>query len=166
MATQSKNLSTSPDLSKTFQRLAESAARLNQASDELSKAIAPIETTLKKLNLGISKWYPYAGGVDPDGSYDYSEIGYSKVGGKWCLAIAERSGHEQAPYGDESFTAWAFNDAPRQMRIQAVKAIPKLIEALVDEAEKVTVALETETMRAQEVAETLITLSSANAARR
>jgi hypothetical protein len=153
------------DLSKSFPKLVESAARLNNASDELSKAIGPIEAVLKRLNLGISKWCVFAGGEDQNGYYDQSEIGYAKVAGKWCLAIAERSGYIQAP-DDESFTPWAFNDAPRQLRIKAVKAIPKLLEALVEEAESVTAALETETTRASEVAETLTTLANRLGTRR
>lgn len=164
MAAQGKTPSTS-DLSRSFPKLVESAARLNNASDELSKAIAPIEAVLKRLNLGISKWCVFGGGEDQTGHYDRSEIGYAKVSGKWCLAIAERSGYVQAP-DDESFSSWAFNDAPRQLRIRAVKAIPKLIEALVEETEKVTEALETETTRAKEVAATLTTLANSLGTRR
>src|ERR1041384_1158825 len=103
MATLGKPASTPPDLSKSFQRLAESAARLNDASDELSKAIAPIEAVLKKLNLGISKWHTFAGGhPDQDGDVWSSEIGYAKVSGKWCVALAERSGNIHSPEYDSS----------------------------------------------------------------
>jgi hypothetical protein len=147
--------------------LADSAARLNKASDELSKAIAPIETVLKKLNLGISKWHTFAGGnPDQDGDYFSREIGYAKVGGKWCIALAERSGNIHGSQDDVSESEWAFNDAPRQLRIRAVKEIPKLLDALIDEAEKVTSALETETTRAMGVAETLTALASVHAAKR
>jgi hypothetical protein len=165
MTTHGKTPST-PDLAKSFPKLVESAARLNNASDELSKAVGPIEAVLKRLNLGISKWCVFAGGMDQSGYYDQSEIGYAKVAGKWCLAIAERSGNVQAPPDDESFTPWAFNDAPRQLRIQAVKAIPKLLEALVEEAESVASALEIETTRASELAETLTTLANRLGTRR
>jgi hypothetical protein len=168
MATLGKTASTPPpDLSKSFQRLAESAARLNDASDELSKAIAPIETVLKKLNLGISKWHTFAGGhPDQDGDVWSSEIGYAKVSGKWCVALAERSGNIQSPDYYDSSSEWAFNDAPRQLRIRAVKEIPKLLEALIEEADKVTSALETETTRAQELGETLTTLAAATRTRK
>jgi prefoldin subunit 5 len=168
MATQGKTTSTPPDLSKSFQRLTESAARLNTASDELSKAITPIEAVLKKLNLGVSKWYTFAGSgnhLDVDGYYWSSEIGYAKVNGKWCIALAERSGYVQNPE-QESETEWAFNDAPRHLRIRAVQEIPKLLDALVDEADKVTSVLQDETARAREVAETLTQLATAYTARR
>jgi hypothetical protein len=161
MATQGKTTSTPPDLSKSFSRLAASAARLNKASDDLSKAIAPIEAVLKKLNLGISKWYMYAGhGPDHEGYCWSSEIGYAKVAGKWCIALAERSGYVDTPE-TELETEWAFNDAPRQLRIRAVKEIPNLIDALVEEADKVTTELENETTLAVGVAETLTALASA-----
>jgi hypothetical protein len=167
MSTHSKSVSApEPDLSKSFQRLADSAARLNKASDELSKAVAPTEGVLKKLNLGISKWHTFAGGnPDQDGDYRSREIGYAKVGGKWCIALAERSGNIHGGPDDVSESEWAFNDAPRQLRIRAVKEIPKLLEALIDEAEKVTSALETETTRAMGIAETLTALAASAAKR-
>jgi len=168
MATSGKAASTPPDLSQSFQRLSESAGRLNKASDELSKAITPIEAVLKKLNLGIVKWHEFAGSAGravEDGYYWSSEIGYAKVGGKWCIALAERSGYAYTSEGDSS-TEWAFNDAPRQLRIRAVKEIPKLLEALIEEAEKVTNALEAETQRATEVAETLTALAAAQGSRK
>lgn len=166
MATLGKPASTPPDLSKSFQRLAESAARLNDASDELSKAIGPIEAVLKKLNLGISKWHTFAGGhPDQDGDVWSAEIGYAKVSGKWCVALAERSGNIQSPEYDSS-NEWAFNDAPRQLRIRAVKEIPKLLEALIEEADKVTSALEAETTRAQELGETLTSLAATTRTRK
>ena len=167
MANPGKATSTSPqDLSLSFQRLEESAKRLNKASDELSKAIGPIETVFKKLNLGIAKWHIFYGPFsDQDGDYHQTEIGYAKIGGKWCIALAEESGNVNDPeYG--SRTSWAFNDAPRQLRIRSVKEIPKLLEALVDEADKVTSELEVETKRAQEVAETLTTLAATSGVRR
>jgi hypothetical protein len=155
-----------PDISKTFQRLAESATRLNKASDELSKAIVPVEAALKKLNLGISKWYAFVDGrPDENGDYSTCEIGYAKVGGKWCLALAERSRNAHDPRGD-SETEWAFNDAPRQLRIRALREVPNLVEALVGEADKVTGALEDETKRAHELGDTLTALANAHAARR
>lgn len=168
MANPGKATPTPPqDLSQSFQRLTESASRLNKASDELSRAIGPIEAVFKKLNLGIAKWHTFYGGTpDQDGDYHQIDIGYAKIAGKWCIALAEESGNVQADPDYGSRTAWAFNDAPRQLRIRAVKEIPKLLEALVDEADKVTNELETETRRAQEVAETLTTLAATRGVRR
>ncbi|MEK6372552.1 MAG: hypothetical protein AABO58_07625 [Acidobacteriota bacterium] len=158
--TSTKTNPTSPtELAESFQRLAESAVRLNKASDHLSKAIAPIETVLKKLNLGISKWYEFAKSADREGAYETKEIGYAKIGGRWCIALAERSGHSSAPDSEE-YAAWAFSDAPRQLRIRAVKEIPKLIDALVAETDKVTTALTAETERALTVLETLLAVAA------
>ena len=169
MANPGKATPTPPqDLSQSFQRLAESANRLNKASDELSRAIGPIEAVFKKLNLGIAKWHVFFGPFpDQDGDYHQLEIGYAKMGGKWCIALAEESGNVHASDPDYgSRTSWAFNDAPRQLRIRAVKEIPKLLEALVEEADKVTSELEVETRRAQEVGETLTTLAATSGVRR
>ena len=155
------------ELSQSFQRLTESASRLNKASDDLSKEIGPIEAVLKKLNLGIPKWYAFED-FPPDamdGSYFSREIGYAKIGGKWCLALGERSGNVHGSDPDD-FDSWPFTDAPRQLRIRAVKAIPKLLEALVEEADKVTAELKAETARAHEVAQTLTTLANTIAGRR
>lgn len=113
-------------------RLTKSAARLNKASDELSKAVEVIEGSLKNLNLGLSTWVPF------DDESTRCELGYAKIGNRWCLAIAERDTNE------EGFE-WAFSDAPRDLRLVAVPHIPALLATLAKEADAFAAELEAQT---------------------
>lgn len=141
-------------ISSSFAQLADSAARLNSASDELSKAVAPIDAALKKLNLGVTAWHPYINSHDAqDGSYYMRRVGYAKVSGKWGLALSIVSGYVNDP--EDDIEQWLFNDAPRWMRIEAVDHIPALLEELVRQADKVAVALHEKSSQARELAVTL-----------
>lgn len=143
-----------------FKELADSATRLNSGSDELAKAIRPIDASLKKLNLGVSAWYTYSGSEEPDsdGSYSYRRIGYAKVGGKWGLALSSVSGNVYADV--ENYDAWLFNDAPRSMRLEAIDCIPNLLEQLVKESNKVAEDLQKKAVLARELAEKISELSA------
>jgi len=143
-----------------FKELADSAARLNSGSDELAKAIRPIEATLKKLNLGVSAWYIYSGSEEPDsdGNYSYRRIGYAKVGGKWGLALSSGLGNVYADV--DSYDVWLFNDAPRSMRLESIDCIPDLLEQLVKESNKVAEDLQKKAGLARELAETISALSA------
>lgn len=159
----SKSVSKQPlDVSRSFQRLAESAARVNAASDDLSKAVAPIDAALKRLGLGITVWHKYAGGVDPEGEFWEHRIGYTRIGRNWGLAISDVSGNinYSASYDDEE---WLFNDAPRAMRVKAVDHIPALLEKLVEQADKVASDLDQKAEKARHIATTIadVNLNSA-----
>lgn len=142
-----------------FKDLADSSLRLNSSSDELSKAIRPIDAALKKLNLGVSAWYAYRGS-DPDqeGNYSFRRIGYAKVGGKWGLALSTDSGN--AYDESDNYEQWLFNDAPRSMRIEALEYIPDLLEQLVKESNKVAEDLQKKAKHAHELAEKISALSA------
>jgi hypothetical protein len=144
-----------------FKELADSSARLNSSSDELSKAIRPIDASLKKLNLGIPAWYVYRGSDTPDtdGNYSYRCIGYDKVSGKWGLALSTNSGN--AYDEDDNYEAWLFNDAPRSLRIEALDYIPDLLEQLVKESNKVAEDLQRKAKHAHDLAEKISALSTA-----
>lgn len=149
-----------------FKELADSSARLNSGSDELAKAIRPIDAALKKLNLGVSAWYAYRGSENPDsdGNYSYRRIGYAKVGGKWGLALSANSGNTFDEADD--YEAWLFNDAPRSMRIEALDYIPDLLQQLVKESNKVAEDLQKKAELANELAEKISELSATTEARR
>jgi uncharacterized protein YoxC len=146
-------------IATSMKQLSESATRLNSASDELAKAIAPIDAALKKLNLGVTAWHAYASGSEADGSYWSHNIGYAKVSGKWGLAISYASGYTAygPPDDDEE---WLFNDAPRWMRTRAIDGIPDLLEKLVKQADKVAADLQEKSARARELAETISSVAT------
>lgn len=141
-----------------FKQLTESAARLNAASDEFSRIVAPIDAALKKLNLGVVAWHRYMGGSpDQNGDYWAREIGYARVQGKWGLALRTVDGN--ANDFDDDTQEWPFNDAPRLMRVEAIDHIPALLEKLVKQSEKVAAELQKKASRARELAATISDLA-------
>ena len=153
-------LSPSDRISQSFKKLADSAVLLNLASDELGKAIEPIDAALKKLNLGVEEWYQYRGDSDSEsGDYWGRRIGYARMGRKWGLALEVTSGNEYAQEG--SSETWLFNDAPSWMRIEALDHIPELLERLVKKANKVAEEILKKSEQARELAATISALSAA-----
>ena len=55
-------------------------------------------------------------------------------------------------WGDDEVEEWAFNDAPRWMRIEAVGMIPELLEHLVEQVEDATKKIKGKTTEARSLA--------------
>jgi hypothetical protein len=135
----------------SYKQLSLAATSLNAASDQLGEAISVLDAALKKLNLGISAWVRLSG--DQDEYYDWwsREIGYTKIGDAWGIALKDASGNLGNPERD-SEEKWLFNDAPRWMRIEAVGKIPDLLEALLKQAEDTTKKIKARTEQVIELA--------------
>src|SRR5579864_541814 len=102
-----------------FEDLAAAAAELNQVTDQLTKSIADLDAAIASLSLGVKCWVNiYEASDDPRWS---EELGYEKITGKWGLAIRVI----ENPSGRID-NQWLFADAPRDLRVQAVDAIPRL----------------------------------------
>jgi hypothetical protein len=153
------SLSASARIAQSFKDLAISAAQLNAASDELARAIAPIDAALKKLNIGVTVWHQYVGSEEQNGDYWGRRIGYAKIGGKWGVSLSIVSGNVQYTPDDDDPEEWLYNDAPRWMRIEAVDHIPSLLEKLVKQVNKTTADLARKSEQARELAETLSALA-------
>ena len=134
-----------------FATLSSAAADLNKASDELSKAITVLDDSLQKLNLGITAWVVYLDRIQEDcPSYDRDELGYARINGKWGLAIHRITGDADSGEHQEK-GSWPFNEAPREMRVLAVNAVPSLLHALTERALNTTRTL---SLKVQDVRET------------
>jgi prefoldin subunit 5 len=117
----------------SYERLTAVASDLNSASDELGQSIAALDESLKSLNLGITRWHKFDGDENENGFWA-KYIGYARIGSKWGISLSSLSGP-----ADDSLTTddeWLFNDAPRQLRIEAVRHIPAMINTLVKAAEE------------------------------
>jgi len=139
-------------ISELYERLKVAAAELNEVSDALGKPIPIIESALQALNLGIEAWVVFYS--DGDSEFEQGEfrlIGYAKVNGKWGLAIELREGDYTVPDTER----WAFGDAPRAFRIDAVDKIPALIEQLLEAAQQTKDELKRKVESTNEVAEGL-----------
>lgn len=124
----------------SYQKLLGAATELNSASDRFSKLVAEIDATLKPLNIGITSWVKIGSGWGSEHSSGYDQVGYTKVGGKWCIALS--SVEEFVDGRDDDCDVWAFGDGPRRLRLRAIDYLPDLLDELakeaVDETKKLT----------------------------
>jgi hypothetical protein len=140
-----------------FQTLSSVATSLNSASDELTKVVGVLDEALKKLNIGLTVWVTFAEwsdehdvGITQLSRYTCDQIGYCKVNGKWGIALQSVSGDDAGQ--DEPEGPWLFNDAPRDMRLQAVDKIPEVIEKLGSEASSLVTRVQEKTKQVRELA--------------
>ena len=131
-------------IQNVFKQLSLAAVGLNGASDGLADAILMLDDTLKRLNLGVSAWVTVSGNDDQDGNWWSRDLGYTRIGDKWGIALKSASGHYGNPDGD-SVEKWLFSDAPRWMRIESVGKIPDMLEALLKQAEDTTQKIKAKT---------------------
>jgi hypothetical protein len=141
-----------------YKHLSHAAVDLNAVSDELSKAIKVWEAALKKLNLGVPAWVDTSSGGDQPDWWDRG-IGYTRLKEGWGIALRTRSGNYNWPERD-SDELWAFNDAPRWLRIEGVGKLPDLLEALLKQAEETTKKLRTKVTQANELAEAITAVAA------
>ena len=128
--------SLSPRVQQLLPSLAATAANLNEVSNKLSQLIERIDGALRRLNLGVPAWVTLEGGGQTfTGAMSFwrEELGYIRNGRKWGLTLRRTEGWEGQDELEETET-WAFNDAPRPLRIKAITKIPELIEKLDREA--------------------------------
>lgn len=136
-----------------YKQLSTAAVDLNAASDEFGKDVSLWDAALQKLNLGVSAWVELSGGVQENLWWDRC-VGYAKLKNWWDLVLRTRHGEYTAP-DEDSEEIWAFNEAPRWMRIEAVGQLPDLLEALLKQAEATTEKIKSKTQQAYELAEAL-----------
>jgi uncharacterized FlaG/YvyC family protein len=147
----------------SFERLSKTAISLNAASDRLNQAIEKLNESLKKLNLGISSWVSFY--VLEEGPFsEVHEIGYGKINGTWGVGIKKTIEDQTQPQGyqiDE--TEWQFSEAPRDMRIQAIPHLNKVVEKLNEDADRTTQLIKERTQDTEELAQVIATIIPAPA---
>jgi prefoldin subunit 5 len=149
MALKSTNASTAR-VESSFKQLSTAAQTLHSASDDLRKVIRQLDASLKKLGLGFPAWVQISGSQD-EVQYWNRDLGYARIGGKWGLALRDVTGN-LTDTEDDAEEVWAFNDAPRAMRIEAVGKIPDLLEKLLQQTEETTKKLQSKIAQAAELA--------------
>ena len=139
-------------IQSNFKALSEVASSLNSASDELTQVVGKLDEALKKLNVGLTEWVIFDDRLpNEDMQYDCDQIGYTKVDGKWGIALRQIWGHEA--YDDHKENGpWLFNDAPREMRLRSVDKIPELIESLNKRASETVKKIQEKTKEVRELA--------------
>jgi hypothetical protein len=120
-----------------LQELAAAAHSLNELSDQLTREIAEIESTLNKLNVGITACVDVESWADEEGLvWNTWRLAYMKEAGKWGFVIEHLNGHHHFPE-DDDYEKWLFKDAPREHRLRAIENIPLLLEELVKRSKTV-----------------------------
>lgn len=126
---------------------------LNDASDELMSALAPIEHGLQKLNLGIETWVKVKD-LDVDEEepafYHTLKLGYAYTS-RWGIALRMSKGHGEVA-GSHSEQTWLFGDAPRAFRIDAVEKLPSLFDRMSKKSETTARNIKSVTHMAREFA--------------
>jgi len=118
---------------KLIEQFPAAASNLNNATDKLGKSVGRIEAVLKKYSLGVPTWVTFNGSPDTTPSYYHEDLGYTKISGKWGIAIRTVSGDLRSDEGDR-VECYLFNDAPRLLRVLAISKIPDLLAALLESA--------------------------------
>jgi hypothetical protein len=147
--------SNSPAISPSLEQLSKTAISLNKASDQLNQAIHQLNEAIRKLNLGISSWVSFYA-YDEGPFSDVHQIGYGKVNGKWGIAIKTTFEDLTQPEGNQiDESEWQFSEAPREMRIQAIPFLHRVIDKLNEDAEKTTQVINEKATDAQELAQAI-----------
>ena len=112
---------------------------LNELSDQLTKEVSSIESVINRLNLGITasvfaeQWFSEDGLISDDWS-----LTYGRLASGWGFSIEHVHTDENFPSDDcQTYSTWAFKDAPREKRLAAVEKIPALLDALVKKSSEV-----------------------------
>lgn len=131
----------SNNVSALLKQLSTVSQDLNEASNQLSEQIKSIEAALASQKLGVRAWVEMRRTTESEKASDgriygltrVDSLGYDKYQGKWGLLVA--SWIEEVGEPDDSDVS-LLRDAPRELRMAAVDAFPKLIQQIADEASK------------------------------
>ena len=134
----------------SYKELNVAAKELNSASDGLKEAVSVLDAALQRLNLGVSAWVVLGSNDDGQDEWWDRRIGYTKIGKDWRIALSYRRGHYQWP-DDDHVEEWAFDDAPRWMRIESVGKIPELLDALITQAKETAGKMKKKTQQVLEL---------------
>lgn len=143
--------SLSEKVQASFRELSSAAKSLNQATDELGQTISFLDTMLQKLNLGIAAWVPVSGNENENGTWWSRDIGYSKVGDRWGIALRKIEGNYSDPDRDTVDDLCLFSDAPRWLRAESVGHIPALLEKLTKQADDTAKRIQKKNEEAKEL---------------
>ena len=141
MATQTKS---------ALQKLSSLSQSLNQVSDELSEQLAEVEKAINRFNLGVTASATLSTIERPDG-VEIEELRYGKGNGKWGFSWVRYGDTDPEGTWDEK----PLREAPRDVRLSAVRMLPHLLDELAKNAEGVAVKAAERVQQAREIAAAL-----------
>ena len=133
-------------IASSFKQLSTASEQLNIVTSDFANTIAPVDAALGSLKLGVSAWHKVAGADDPrTGDFWHRDIGYSKFGNDWGIALRRVSGNEFADDGYHE-EIWRFAGAPPWMCVEAAGKLPDLIDDLIQRTHDTTKNLKAKTI--------------------
>jgi hypothetical protein len=127
-------------------KLLENAKQLNKASDEVNLELKKLEDTLNRANIGLTFWFEThpLNESDTTGNLSSSEylsdvLGYTRIGGNWCLAVKRLrqvsgyfEGDPSCPFTNVFVIAEPepLLKASRELRLKALQVVPEFLTAL------------------------------------
>jgi hypothetical protein len=153
------------DFASQFAALSQAAARLNAESDSINKLTEQFQDKLRALNVGLEAWVVLqaepgsvivpgprlsARAAPPTTARVETSLGYARGDDGWglyikCVAYKPSTPNPLLPVADEPITVYKWTklvDASRAIRVEALGAFPKLLEALKTAAESAVQAIE------------------------
>ena len=120
-------------LQESIQRLIDSTAELNTECDRINELIAETDDQLRSAGVALEVWANV-----PD---DVDEVGWAKVGDRWCLTqrvydvVYGRKGADDEPSDmpKEDRELRPLHSSSRIFRILATSRIPLLVEMLLED---------------------------------
>lgn len=141
----------------SYPHLAGESKQLKQAVRDLGNSVLGVELSLRRIGLDVSAWHQIAGGDDPDSGYVWGrEIGYTRLGDFWHIAIREWS-QEVGQEGQQA--TYKFADAPPWMCLEAAAKIPGLLETLIERTQDMRRKISARVAEVDELAKVLKTLA-------
>lgn len=129
-----------------LRQLSALASRVNAASDELTRSISAIETSLNSYGLGIEEFADLPDEVEhEDLPPTKRTLWYEKIGNRWGLYLHSW----QDPSSAQDVTV--LSRLSREQRVLVVQALPELLEKIVNRVESLEKSLTAAQIRAQEI---------------
>lgn len=148
------------DLSSVLSTIESSSKHLNTVSNNSNAVLRSIEKRLIGANIGLEIWWDKKT-LDHMGSTDLrhdetacwrtQQLGFSRIGGDWCLAIRTMRNGAYFFEGEEDVREavdgepTALLRAPRNIRLEALRLMPEFLVFLQTSIEETTNNLETAT---------------------
>lgn len=141
------------ELKTSLERLETLATRLNNETDQVNALIARVEDRLTKLSLGVSIWLELEGWpvlLDAVSSEPVcgEQLGYSKVGDRWRIAVRTVFVHHRSVEGDDFLELRNVSEprplleSSRVTRVEACAHLTLLVDELAKKVEGFLNALE------------------------
>jgi hypothetical protein len=142
----------------SYPQLAEESKQLQSTISAVGTSISGIEASLRRIGLHVSAWHEIAGGRNDNNGYIWSrDIGYTRIGDHWHIALREWS---QEIGKEAEVTTYKFDGAPPWIVLEAAGKIPELLEELIERTRDLRAKLSKKHSEVEELAVVLAGLAA------